>query len=228
MNKPITQPVQALFDLSGQTALVTRATRGVGLQMAYALGEAGARLMLVFGDADELELAVADLQSAGIDARWVLADVTQQAGIDRSVAQTLHRMGEIDVLVNYSPCDWQQATNPNLAAYMKLSQRVVDQSMMARSLGCIINVAHMAPLGGETNMRNTLMPQAAVDAIYQLTQTLAAQWRQNHITVNTLCWTGDGDPQNANAADGLRGTCMLLASRAGKHMTGQCLSVNDA
>ena len=61
--------VQQLSDLSGKTALVTGGSRGLGLQMAHALGEAGARIMLSARKADELEQTITDLQAAGIDAR---------------------------------------------------------------------------------------------------------------------------------------------------------------
>ena len=66
--------VQQLFNLTGKTALVTGGSRGLGLQMAHALGEAGARIILSSRKADDLEQAAATLQAAGIDARWIAAD----------------------------------------------------------------------------------------------------------------------------------------------------------
>eukprot|EP01035_Chromulina_nebulosa_P049248 gene49248-66878_t len=63
--------VQKLFDLTGKTALITGGSRGLGLQMAHALGEAGAKIMLSSRKADDLEQAAAELQAAGIDARWI-------------------------------------------------------------------------------------------------------------------------------------------------------------
>jgi gluconate 5-dehydrogenase len=75
--------IQQLFDLTGQTALLTGGSRGLGLQMAHALGEAGARVMISSRKADDLELACADLQAAGIDARWVAADCAKDADIQR-------------------------------------------------------------------------------------------------------------------------------------------------
>jgi len=67
----MSRTVQQLFDLTGQVALVTGGSRGLGLQIAQALGEAGAKIMLSARKADELEMAVAQLQAAGIDARWI-------------------------------------------------------------------------------------------------------------------------------------------------------------
>jgi NAD(P)-dependent dehydrogenase (short-subunit alcohol dehydrogenase family) len=85
--------VQQLFDLTGKTALVTGGSRGLGLQMAHALGEAGARIMLSSRKAADLEEAVADLQAAGIDARWIAADCAVEADIRRLASETLERMG---------------------------------------------------------------------------------------------------------------------------------------
>ena len=96
----MTRTIQQLFDLSGKTALITGGSRGLGLQMAHALGEAGARVMLSARKADELEQAVAELQAAGIDARWVAADCAQEADIQHLVGETLQRMGDVDILVN--------------------------------------------------------------------------------------------------------------------------------
>ena len=75
--------VQKLFDLSGKTALVTGGSRGLGLQIAEALGEAGARVMLTSRKAGDLEESAAQLKSAGIDAIWIAADA-QPAERDRA------------------------------------------------------------------------------------------------------------------------------------------------
>ena len=81
--------IEKLFDLSGQTALVTGGSRGLGLQMAHALGEAGAKIMLSSRKAEDLEEAAAELQAAGIDARWIAADCAKEADIRRLADETL-------------------------------------------------------------------------------------------------------------------------------------------
>ncbi|CAN5270584.1 hypothetical protein BH10PSE18_BH10PSE18_51790 [soil metagenome] len=101
-----TRTVQQLFDLSGKTALVTGGSRGLGLQMAHALGEAGARIMLSARKAGELEEAVAELQAAGIDARWIAADCAKEDDIRRLARETMERMGAIDILVNNAGASW--------------------------------------------------------------------------------------------------------------------------
>ena len=85
-------PVQKLFDLTGQIALVTGGSRGLGLQMAEALGEAGAKIMLTSRKAADLEEAAADLQAKGIDARWVAADASDPAQIQKVVDETMQRL----------------------------------------------------------------------------------------------------------------------------------------
>ena len=85
----MTRTVQQLFDLTGKTALVTGGSRGLGLQMAHALGEAGARVLLSSRKAEDLEQAAAELQAAGIDARWIAADCGKEEDIRRLADETL-------------------------------------------------------------------------------------------------------------------------------------------
>src|SRR6195256_3252041 len=93
-------PIQQLFDLSGKTALVTGGSRGLGLQIAEALGEAGAKIMLTSRKAGDLEEAAAHLQAKGIDTRWIAADASQPAEIQRVADESMRRLGQIDILVN--------------------------------------------------------------------------------------------------------------------------------
>ena len=99
-------PIQQLFDLTGRVALVTGGSRGLGLQMAEALGEAGAKVMLTARKAADLEAAVAELGQRGIDARWIAADSSQPDEIARVVAETRERLGDIDILVNNAGVAW--------------------------------------------------------------------------------------------------------------------------
>ena len=102
----MTRSIQQLFNLTGKTALVTGGSRGLGLQMAHALGEAGARVMISSRKAEDLEQAVADLQDSGIDARWIAADCAREEDIRRLADETMERMGAIDVLVNNAGAAW--------------------------------------------------------------------------------------------------------------------------
>ncbi|MDD2919425.1 SDR family oxidoreductase [Rhodoferax sp.] len=187
-----------LFDLTGQTALITGGSRGLGLQMAHALGEAGGRLMLCARKADELEAACADLQDAGIDARWVAADCAVEADLQKLVSETLQRMGDIDVLVNnagatwgapaqdHPVAAWDKVMALNVRGYFLLSQMVGRQSMIGRG-GRIINVASIAGLGGNPPGMGTLAYNTSKGAVINFTRALACEWGQYGINVNAIC-----------------------------------------
>ena len=89
-----------LFDLDGRTALVTGGSRGLGLQIAEALGDYGARVMICARKADELEQAQAHLKARGIDAEWFAADGAKPESVTALVDTTLERMGRIDIIVS--------------------------------------------------------------------------------------------------------------------------------
>ena len=195
----MTRTIQQLFDLKGKTALVTGGSRGLGLQMAHALGEAGARIMLSSRKADELEKAVADLEAAGIDARWTAADCAVEADIHRLADETLERMGDIDILVNNAgaawgapaedhPLDaWDKVMNLNVRGYCLLSQRVAKKSMIARKQGRIINIASIAGLGGNPPEMQTIAYNTSKGAVVNFTRALACEWGRYGITVNAIC-----------------------------------------
>ena len=195
----MTRTVQQLFDLRGKTALITGGSRGLGLQMAQALGEAGARVMLSARKADELESAVAGLQTAGIDARWIAADAAQEADIHRLADETLERMGDVDILVNNAgaawgapaedhPVDaWDKVMNLNVRGYFLLSQRLAKKSMIGRKTGRIINIASIAGLGGNPRGMETIAYNTSKGAVVNFTRALACEWGEHGITVNAIC-----------------------------------------
>jgi gluconate 5-dehydrogenase len=250
--------VQQLFDLSGKTALVTGGSRGLGLQMAHALGEAGAKLMISSRKAADLEQAVAELQAAGIDARWITADCAQEADIEHLANETLHRMGDVDILVNNAgatwgaPAEdhplaaWDKVMNLNVRGYFLLSQAIAKKSMIARRSGRIINVASIAGLNGNPSDMKTIAYNTSKGAVINFTRALGAEWGAHNITVNAICpgffpsrmtaatLKALGEENMAAAAplkrlgddEDLKGICLLFASDAGKHITGQWLAVD--
>ncbi len=195
----MTRTVQQLFDLKGKTALVTGGSRGLGLQMAQALGEAGARIMLSSRKAADLEESVAELQSAGIDARWIAADCAVEADIHRLADETLERMGDIDILVNNAgaawgaPAEdhpleaWDKVMNLNVRGYFLLSQRVARKSMIERQRGRIINIASIAGLGGNPPQMQTIAYNTSKGAVINFTRALACEWGRYGINVNAIC-----------------------------------------
>ena len=254
----MSRSIQQLFDLRGKTALVTGGSRGLGLQLARALGEAGATLMMSSRKAHDLEQAAAELKADGIDARWIAADCAQDAEIKRLADETLAQFGHLDILVNNAgaswgapaedhPVDaWDKVMNLNVRGYFLLSQRVAKQSMIARRSGRIINVASILGLNGNPPDMNTIAYNTSKGAVINFTRTLGAEWGKYNITVNAICpgffpskmtaglMATIGEDRLAASAplqrlgddEDLKGLCVLFASDAGKHITGQWLAVD--
>ena len=195
----MTRTVQQLFNLEGRTALVTGGSRGLGLQIAQALGEAGARIMLSSRKAGDLEEAAAELQAAGIDTRWIAADCAVEADIRRLADETLERMGPVDILVNNAgaawgapaqdhPVEaWDKVMNLNVRGYFILSQHIAKHSMIPRQSGRIINVASIAGLGGNPPEMQTIAYNTSKGAVINFTRALACEWGRYNITVNAVC-----------------------------------------
>jgi gluconate 5-dehydrogenase len=191
--------VPQLFDLKGRKALVTGGSRGLGLQLAHALGEAGAKVMLSARKEGELEEAVGQLQAAGIDARWIAADCAKEEDIRRLADETLERMGDVDILVNnagaawgapaedYPVEAWDKVMNLNVRGYFILSQHLAKRSMIPRKAGRIINVASIAGLGGNPPEMQTLAYNTSKGAVITFTQALACEWGRYNINVNAIC-----------------------------------------
>ena len=190
-------PIHQLFDLTGQTALVTGGSRGLGLQIAEALGEAGAKIMLTSRKAADLEAATALLQDKGIDARWIAADASQPAAIERVVAETMERLGRIDILVNNAGATWgasmeshpleawDKVMDLNVRSLFLFAQAVGKASMLPNRRGRIINIASIAGLAGSLDMQ-FIAYGTSKGAVVNFTRTLAGEWGPHGITVNAL------------------------------------------
>jgi gluconate 5-dehydrogenase len=195
----MTRTVKQLFDLTGQTALVTGGSRGLGLQMAHALGEAGARLMLSSRKADDLQEAVDELKAAGIEADYIAADCGKEEDIRRLAQETVKKMGRIDILVNNAGATWGAAAevhpvsawdkvmNLNVRGYFILAQEVANLSMIPNGRGRILNVASIAGLAGNPPEMQTIAYNTSKGAVVNFTKALAGEWGQHGITVNAIC-----------------------------------------
>ncbi len=195
----MSRTVQQLFDLSGKTALITGGSRGLGLQIAHALGEAGARVLITSRKAADLEEATATLQAAGIDARWIAADCGQEADIQRLASETLQRLGDVDILVNnagaswgapaedHPAAAWDKVMNLNVRGYFLLSQAIAKHSMIPRKSGRILNVASIAGLAGNPVAMKTIAYNTSKGAVINFTRALAAEWGVYGINVNAIC-----------------------------------------
>lgn len=253
----MTRTIQQLFDLKGKTALVTGGSRGLGLQLAHALGEAGARVMLSSRKADDLVEAAAELKSAGIDVDWIAADCSKEADIRALADETIKRFGHVDILVNNAGASWgapaedhpveawDKVMNLNVRGYFLLSQHIAKYSMIPRKSGRIINLASIAGLGGNPPGMQMIAYNTSKGAVINFTRALGCEWGQYNITVNAICpgffpskltaatLAEKGDELASHAPLGrlgddedLKGLCLLYASDAGKHITGQWLAVD--
>jgi NAD(P)-dependent dehydrogenase (short-subunit alcohol dehydrogenase family) len=193
-------PIQTLLDLTGRSALVTGGSRGLGLQIAEALGEAGAKILLTSRKAGDLEEAAAHLQDRGIDTRWIAADASQPAEIQRVADEAMQRMGHIDILVNnagatwgaamedYPLEAWDKVMNLNIRSIFLMCQAIGRLSMIPRKHGRIINVASIAGLlGQDPRFAATAAYTATKHGLIGLTRQLAAEWGVHGITVNAIC-----------------------------------------
>ena len=191
--------LKKLFDLSGKGALVTGGSRGLGLQIAEALGEMGARVVISARKPDELQAAVSTLAAQQIDARWIAADASDPFSIERLANESRAHLGEIDILVNNAgatwgaPAEehpleaWDKVMNLNVRGIFLLTQAVGRSSMIPRRTGRVINVASIAGLSGNTpGTMNTIAYNTSKGALVNFTRTLAAEWGKYGITVNAL------------------------------------------
>ncbi|MFN5775679.1 MAG: SDR family NAD(P)-dependent oxidoreductase, partial [Burkholderiaceae bacterium] len=149
----MTRTLQQLVDLHGKTALVTGGSRGLGLQLAHALGEAGARVLITSRKASDLEQAAAELKAAGISADWMAADCGDPEDIARLGAESIQRLGQVDILVNNagaawgSPAEdhpleaWDKVMNLNIRGYFLLSQNSGTHTMIPRRRASSCNMA---------------------------------------------------------------------------------------
>ena len=191
--------IQQLFDLTGKTALVTGGSRGLGLQMAHALGEAGARIVLNSRKAEDLEHATTELKASGIDASWIAADCAKEEDIRRLADESLQRLGKVDILVNNAGASWgapaedhpvaawDKVMNLNVRGYFILSQHIAKHSMIPNKAGRIINIASIAGLNGNPIGMKTIAYSTSKGAVVNFTRTLAAEWGHYNINVNAIC-----------------------------------------
>ncbi|QIM52019.1 SDR family oxidoreductase [Hydrogenophaga crocea] len=195
----MTRTISQLFDLKGRTALITGGSRGLGLQMAHALGEAGARVLISSRKASDLEAATAELKAAGIDAQWIAADGQSEEECRRLAQEAMQRLGRIDILVNNAgaawgaPAEdhpveaWDKVMDLNVRSYFILSQEVARLSMIPNKRGAIINTASIAGLGGNPRGMKTIAYNTSKGAVINFTRALAAEWGDHGIRVNAIC-----------------------------------------
>jgi gluconate 5-dehydrogenase len=244
------------FDLTGRTALVSGATRGIGLALAQGLGRAGAHIVVNSRQHDAVQAAVQRLQDQGIGASGAVFDVSDEAAVEAAFAAFDAQGVAIDILVNNAGiqhrqpmlelalADWQRVLDTNLTAAFVLG-RAAARRMVARGRGGkIINIGSLTSAAA----RATIAPYtAAKGGIKLLTRAMAAEWAVHNIQANAIgpgyiqtdmnqalvddpnfdAWVKSSNPARRwGQPDELAGTAVFLASAASNYVNGQIIYVD--
>ena len=244
-----------LFDLSNKVALVTGASRGLGLGFAKTLARAGADVAMTSRTLDSLDEPVQQVESLGGRATKIQLDVRDHQSIKDAVTAVIERFGRIDILVNNAGCnvrkpaldvqweDWNLVLDTNLRGVFFVAQEVA-RHMAAQQYGRIINIGSVTCVAGYAG----LGPYGASrGGTKQLTMSLADDWGADGITVNCLApgWFKTDQNKVMYEQEGwveylceriplgrpgspgdLDGALLLLASDASQYITGQTLLVD--
>ncbi len=187
------EALQNLFGLSGRTAIITGASRGLGRAAAIALNGAGANVILIGRDSASLE-ETRTLLSDPKRSKIFEADVTNDDLRKKIIADVTRDCGKIDILINnagiirrdpaleYSEKDWDEVIETNLSSVFHWSQDAAKE-MMKTGGGKIINIASVLSFSGGVNV---VAYAAAKGGVAQLTKALANEWAKHNINVNAI------------------------------------------
>lgn len=248
--------LRELFDLTGRSAIVTGGSRGLGLEMAEGLAEAGASLMLCARRNEWLAPAVADLRGRGFRVEAALCDVAKAEEVQAVVDQAMAAFGQVDILVNNAglswgeapetmPLDkWHKVLDANLTGAFLFSQSA-GREMLKRRYGRIVNIASVAGLHGLVNGPHYAGYAASKAGLMGLTRELAATWGRQGIRVNAIApgffhsrladaaiplaepGIKQFNPTGRVGAPGeLKGVAVFLASDASNYITGETIIVD--
>jgi gluconate 5-dehydrogenase len=248
--------VKELFDLTDKTAIVTGGSRGIGKEMAEALAEAGANLMLCARRAEWLDVTVKEFESKGFTVAGTVCDVAKAEDVQTVVDATVAKYGSVDILINNAgiswgampedmPLDqWQKVIDVNLTGCFLFAQ-ATGREMLKQKSGSIINIASIAGLTSSANGPFYAGYVASKAGLIGLTRELAASWGRRGIRVNAIA-PGFFHSRLADAVidiyersiqennviprvgdEGeLKGVTVFLASDASSYITGQTIAVD--
>jgi NAD(P)-dependent dehydrogenase (short-subunit alcohol dehydrogenase family) len=197
------------FDLQGQVALVTGASKGLGYGIAKALAHAGAKVALAARDVAALEKLAEEIREEGCEAWPVPFDVRDPKQIGASVDQVIAHYGQLDILVNnaglgfnhravdVTEADWDEMMDVNLKGLFFCCQ-AAGRHMLPRGYGRIINMSSQASVVG---IRDHAVYCASKGGVNQLTRVLALEWSAQGVTVNAVAPTFIYTPGTAERLD---------------------------
>ncbi len=183
------------FDFKDEVVVVTGGSRGLGLEIAHAFGQAGAKVVITARREQWLNEAEKFLKDQAIAVDALICDVAHAAAVEQMVQQALEKNGKIDVLVNNAgltwgaPAEtmplerWRQVIDANITGTFLMSQ-AIGRHMLERKKGVIVNVASIAGLGG--GQLQTVGYNASKAAVINLTRALAVEWAGRGIRVNAI------------------------------------------
>jgi len=248
--------IRELFDLTGKTAIVTGGSRGIGKEMAEALAEAGASLMLCARRAEWLDETLEEFRAKGFRVEGKTGDVAKAEDVQAIVDETVKTFGKVDVLINNAGiswgampeamplAQWQKVIDVNLTGCFLFAQ-TVGREMLKNQSGSIINIASIAGLTSSANGPFYAGYAASKAGLIGLTRELAASWGRKGIRVNAIA-PGFFHSRLADAVidiyersiqetnviprigeEGeLKGAAVFLASDASSYITGQTIVVD--
>lgn len=187
------------FDLSGQVAIVTGCSGGLGVQMAKALASQGAIIVPMARRLEKIEEVAAEItEEFGVKTLPIRCDITDTEMVDAAVARVVKELGRVDILVNnagtgaVAPAEditddqFQHEMDIDLFGSFKVARAVAKQAMIPAGYGRIINIASMYGLVGN-KICGSAPYHAAKGGVVNLTRALAAEWTAKGITVNAIC-----------------------------------------
>ena len=187
------------FDLTGQVALVTGCSTGLGVQMAHALANQGANIVCLARRKNLVDEVAAELSAKyGVKAIGISCDITDTERVEAAVSEVMEKFGRIDILINnagtgaVAPAEqitdeqFQWEMDVDLFGSFKMARAVVNKAMIPAGYGRIVNIASMYGMVG-----NKIAPaspyHAAKGGLVNLTRALACEWGEKGITVNSIC-----------------------------------------
>lgn len=188
-----------VFDLKGNVAIVTGASTGLGVQMAFALARQGATVVCLARRQNLIdEVAAAITKETGVEALGLRCDITDTNNVENVVDTVLAKFGRIDILVNnagtgaVAPAEditdeqFQNEFDIDLFGSFKMARAIAKKAMIPAKYGRVINISSMYGMVG-----NKIAPcspyHAAKGGLVNLTRALAAEWGKYGITVNCIC-----------------------------------------